>query len=244
MDLPAGAVVLTNVRLSFSSLWEPDTYNNQNPAYRATLMLEKDSADFQAQFDRVMAAIRDVAAQAWPSQHESLLKSLYAEGKIAFKDGDKFKPEYFAGSWFVSARRPEKNGPPLVLDNTKDELGRWRQLTPPEGPRRIYDGCYVNAMVRFWAQDPEGRRPSGYGKRINAALESVQFRAPGEAFGAKITPEMALSAFTDDMVPEDVNNAFAPNAPGGVPEAPAGAGSGPFDLGESAPVDDDDDTPF
>ena len=41
---------------------------------------------------------------------------------------------------------------------------------------RPYAGCYVNAVLEFWAQDNK------FGKRVNATLMGVQFFRDGDAF--------------------------------------------------------------
>ena len=46
-----------------------------------------------------------------------------------------------------------------------------------EDDGKPYAGCYVNAIVKPWAQDNQ------YGKRINFSLEGIQFVRDGEAFG-------------------------------------------------------------
>ena len=57
---------------------------------------------------------------------------------------------------------------PLVIDSNKTPL------TAADG--KPYAGCYVDVIVEFWAQD------NSYGKRVNATLSGVQFRADGDAF--------------------------------------------------------------
>jgi hypothetical protein len=48
-------------------------------------------------------------------------------------------------------------------------------LTAKDG--RPYSGCYVNVKLNVWAQD------NSYGKAVRAAIQTVQFRAHGDAFG-------------------------------------------------------------
>ncbi len=61
-----------------------------------------------------------------------------------------------------------------------------------------YGGCYVNAVVRFYAYDHE----TG-GKGVSASLEAVQFFKDGIAFGAgpvKAEDEFeAVSGDVDDI---------------------------------------------
>lgn len=100
-------------------------------------------------------------------------------------DEDECKPEW-EGMFVVRARNKKR---PLVLDRDKTELD--------ESDGRPYGGCFVDAIVRFWAQTYEGI------PRVNCQLEAVRFRRDGEAFGAApIDPDEF-----DDLDDEDDDGA-------------------------------------
>lgn len=112
------------------------------------------------------AAIDAVDKEKWTSKADVMLKQIRAADKTALHNGDT-KAQYagYEGMMFVNARNPVR---PTALDADKTPL----QAT--DG--RIYAGCYVNAVLEFWAQDNK------FGKRVNATLMGVQFFRDGDAF--------------------------------------------------------------
>lgn len=95
-------------------------------------------------------------------------KATVAKDKRCLRNGDDGDKAEAMGHYTISAReskRPKVRG----LDN--------EELAKDEIEETIYGGCYVDILVRLWYQDNK------YGKRINANLLAVRFRADGEAFG-------------------------------------------------------------
>lgn len=86
--------------------------------------------------------------------------------------------------WYVSASNPN---PPKVVDRGRNVLDANSQIP--------YAGCYVNAAIRLWVQDND------FGKRVNASLEAVQFRADGERLGHK---EVDVNEVFEDLGDDDV----------------------------------------
>jgi len=80
---------------------------------------------------------------------------------------------------------------PLVIDRSKSPI--------TEDDDIIYAGCYVNAIISLWAQN------NGYGKRINAQLDGVQFVKDGEPFADNSTSVSAFDAFDEDEIDEDID---------------------------------------
>lgn len=169
----AGAeMMLKNVRLSFPSLWSPQTGPNPNdagkPAYTAQFLIE-DSAEV-ANVRRVIGLI---AKEAWGDNAQTMLKTLAEQNRIALKNGDSKTDsngnvlDGYAGNWFLSARSYTR---PTVVDRDRSPL--------TEGDGKPYSGCYVNAKVRLWVQSG-----GQYGRRINCQLMGVQFAKDGESFG-------------------------------------------------------------
>lgn len=155
---------LTNVRLAFPVLFEAKTVNGEGkPAFSASFLI--DPAD--PQVEDINAKIERVATEKWGAKAPALMKTLRATDKVALHDGD-LKSNYdgFAGNLYISARNKVR---PVVLDrDAKTELA--------EEDGKVYAGCYVNAIIDFWAQD------NNYGKRVNATLSKVQFFKDGDAF--------------------------------------------------------------
>tara|TARA_R110000868_G_scaffold11798_5_gene57583 strand:+ start:1359 stop:1907 length:549 start_codon:yes stop_codon:yes gene_type:complete len=170
-------IKLTNVRLSFPSLWREKKFapTDAKGAYSATFVLDKvrNKADIKLMDAAIEVLIKDVF------KGKRLPKD-----KVCFRDGsDKPDTDGFGdGVMYVSSRTDKR---PLVVA---------RDTTPLiEEDGKPYAGCYVNATIELWGQDNQ------YGKRINARLRAVQFFKDGEAFGgARIDPTKEFSAIPDD----------------------------------------------
>lgn len=153
---------LNNVRLAFPNIFEPQVSEDGKASYGATVLLGPNDPQVKA----INAAIEAVAKEKWTSKADVMLKQIRAADKTALHNGDT-KAQYagFEGNMFVSARNPVR---PTALD---------ADLTPLHATDgRIYAGCYVNAVLEFWAQDNK------FGKRVNATLMGVQFFRDGDAF--------------------------------------------------------------
>lgn len=178
---------LTNVRLAFPVLFEAKTVNGEGkPAFSAAFLI--DPAD--PQIEAINAEIERVASEKWGAKAAAMMKTLRATDKVALHDGD-LKSNYdgYAGNLYISARGKVR---PMVLDRDAKT-----ELTEEDG--RPYAGCYVNAIIDFWAQD------NNYGKRINATLHKVQFFKDGNAFaGGAMSDEefedLAEGAEADGLV--------------------------------------------
>jgi hypothetical protein len=190
-------VILKNARLSFPALFEPDERESDDGTtrrvYKAAFLIPKDN-DPEGNMKKLRAAADQAKAKKW-GPDKSRWPKLKAD-RVCVRDGDEESWDGYAGMMYVSASSPVERPPPIVT-NRKDKDGRWIQARPGERGAP-YAGCYVNAIVRLWAQDDKR-----YGKRINASLESVQFRADGDAFGA--SPVDPNSKFTDDDVSDEEN---------------------------------------
>lgn len=190
-----GEVLLRNVRLSFPALFQPQERESDDGTmrkiFKANFLIPKKGDQFNN-----VAAIKVASDQAktkkWGSDQKTWPK-LKPE-KLCLRDGDLEDWDGFAGNYYLSASSPVDRKP-QVITNRKDAEGKWVKAEPGN-ERCPYAGCYVNALVRLWAQDDKE-----YGKRINASVEIVQFLRDGEAFGAG--PVDANEKFTDDMVGSD-----------------------------------------
>ena len=93
------------------------------------------------------------------------LKSKLPADKICLKDGDDTVALTFQvhTPWGSTKKRP------LVITRDKTPITEEDNL--------VYGGCYVHGIVSLWAQN------NGFGKRINAQLDGVQFVKDGEPFG-------------------------------------------------------------
>jgi hypothetical protein len=159
-------IMLTNVRLAFPKIFNPEAFSaDQKATYGALLLMDPKT---QAKLiEKVQGAIIAAAKDEWAGKAKDILKKLTAADKTCLRDGDG-KADYdgFEGMQYVSAGSATR---PLVLGVDK------APLTEDDG--KPYAGCYVNASVEIWAQDNK------FGKRVNASLKGVQFVKDGDAFG-------------------------------------------------------------
>lgn len=152
-------IKLLNVRLSFPDLFKPKSVNGSEPKYAAAFLLDK--TQDAAQIARIRTAMKAVAAEKFGATPPKGLKVCLHEGAEKEYDG------YTAENMYISTSAAAR---PTVID---------RDMTPLTAEdNKPYAGCFVNAVIRLWAQDNQ------YGKRINAQIQGVQFVNDGDAFGA------------------------------------------------------------
>lgn len=200
-ETQVGEVILKNVRLSFADLFKPGKPQKNDDGelvpgkYKANLLIpkkgnpdyEKDPVNAQANLKKLKAAAEQVKVDKWNDKVPKLKPE-----KVFLRDGDGEDWDGYELTYYVSANNPNQ---PVLVDRKKDAKGKWIELTVANGgPKLLYSGCYVNAIVRIWAQD------NSFGKRLNASLESVQFVKHGEAFsGAKpVDPNEKFDDMEDD----------------------------------------------
>jgi len=169
-------IKLTNVRLSYPVLFKPKAMEEgQDPKYSAAFLLDK--KEHKALIAEIKTKIESLKAE----------KNLKVPAdKVCLKDGE-LKEDV------------DGYGPDVMFVNTSNKtrptvVNRDRSpVTEDDGV--VYGGCYVNAVIRLWAQN------NSWGKRINASLEAVQFVSDGEAFGA---PKVDIEeVFDDESNPAD-----------------------------------------
>lgn len=172
-------VQLANVRIAFPNLFDAKQVQGQGEAkFSASFIMSKDHPALPS----IVDAVRKVAAEKWGAKADEVLAQLKAAGKLPVRDGDG-KANYagYAGNLYLNASSKVR---PLVIGGGPD--GR-APLAAADG--KPYSGCYVNAMVQFWAQDNQ------FGKRVNASLMGVQFAKDGERLAGGET------ASPDDFAP-------------------------------------------
>jgi hypothetical protein len=152
------SIMLKNVRLSFPSLWQHETFGWESTGkYGATFILDKETH---------AGIIKEIKAQIDAMIKEELKQKSIPADKICLKDGDESgRPEY-EGAYVIKTSSKKR---PTVIDRDKSPL--------LEEDGKPYSGCYVNAIIDLWAQN------NAFGKRANAGLLGVQFYKDGEAFG-------------------------------------------------------------
>lgn len=149
-------IKLTNVRLSFPSIFKRAEFNGEQGKFEATFLLNKETqAD---QIEKLQAAIDKAIAEA---------KIKVPKDKICLKDGDEFEYSGYSGHMAFKA---SSNKRPTLIDRDKTPL--------VEEDGKLYAGCYCNAVIDIWVMN------NNFGRRANGNLFGIQFYADGEAFGA------------------------------------------------------------
>lgn len=180
-----GRILVNRARLRFPKLDKPEQFQGEGEyAYTAAFIIPKD----HPQLAEIRAEMDVVAKAKWPKEWASIMKSANAKDGNALHDGDvKASVEGYEGNFYISGRNSGKDGkmpslkPSLMLPN--------RTEIQDMGP--MYDGCYVNVQLEFWAQD------NGYGKKINAQIRGVQFAGNGDAFSASGGSRAKADEFED-----------------------------------------------
>lgn len=185
-------VVLQSVRLSFPKLWKAESSTPDSaPKFGASFLIDPETPEGKANIKKVQAAIDFVAKKTWADKAERVLKAL-DEKRKAFRDGDSATNgegdvySGYEGMKYVSASNRKR---PQILNRDKTPL------TEEDGV--IYGGCYVDAVVSFYATT---KKESG-GNGLFATLEIVRFRKDGEAFGAA---PVDADEYLDDLDDDDL----------------------------------------
>ena len=179
-------IQLAGVRLSFPDLFDPRPFKpGDTPKYKATFLIAKDSP----QIKKIEEAITTVAKAKWPKDYAKVLNSIKGNAnKCCFQDGDNKSYDGYDGMMAVSASNKTRPG---IYDRDKSPL------TKDDG--RPYAGCFVNAVIEFFAYDNSGNG-------IAASLSGVQFFKDGEAFAGG---RPASADEFEDLGVGDEENAFA-----------------------------------
>lgn len=160
-------VKLTNVRLAFPQLFEAKAVNGEGePRFSAAFPIQPGSENAKA----LSAAMEAVAKEKWGAKATAILAELEGKGRVAYKKSALSKDsDVYDGFENMHTLNAGNKARPQVIDRDTSAL------TAQDG--KPYAGCYVDCSVDLWAQDNK------WGKRINATLRWVQFRADGDAFG-------------------------------------------------------------
>lgn len=186
---------ITNARLSFPSLFNPQDYQGDgNFKFKATLLIPRGDPQAAVIKKALIEALREkVGARA-----EKVFNDIYPNPmRCCFQDGDyrsanADKPstyEAYAGMFALSANNKAR---PSIFDQD----GRT-PLVEQDG--KPYAGCYVNAFVDVYAYNN-----GGWG--VSAGLGGVQFLRDGDSFGgtarvaAGMFDDMSEGAHAEDMV--------------------------------------------
>lgn len=191
-----GEVILKNVRCSFPKYWTPEAATaDGKKKYGGSFLIDPNTADGKRNIKACNAAIQDVADEnrVWKGK----IPKIRDPKRMAFIEGDECVSATtgepyngYEGMWVVKASNA-KRFPVVDADKTP--------LTEEDG--KPYAGCFVNAVVRFYAVTDKEK--GGHG--LFASLEAVQFKKDGEAFGAEpVDPDDYFDEEFDDEEDDDL----------------------------------------
>ncbi len=186
-DKPKYEITLKDVRLSYEHLWKPyasegDTATGKAPKFSATLLLDKKT--HAEQIKAVKALIVKCRADKWGDKARSVNTICIKDGSL--KEGTDGYGEHIEFISASSDRKPQIFEGAVSAGETKVSTGK------------IFSGCYVNAVIRVWAQDNK------FGKKVNAEICVVQYKRDGEAFGGGSADTSALDGADEVAGDEDL----------------------------------------
>ena len=200
-------IFLSNVRLSFPHIAEPQRQTNEvtgkeRISYNCELLMPADHPGF-AQFMQRYGAM---ALAKWVEHTNTVMGMIQADRKLrCFGVGEEkvnkktFKPyDGYAGNVYITTGREsqpqiiEANGQAIDPNNTM----AYQNLT-----RKMYGGCRVNAAVKPWLQ------VNKHGNGVRCDLVALQFAGDDTAFGEGSTDASSMFGSVGGA------NPFAPAAP-------------------------------
>lgn len=178
-------IFLSNVRLSFPHLAEPQRKKNeQTGAERVSYNCEFIMPQDHAGFTQFMARYGAMALEKWKEHAQTIMGMVqqdrksrcYGLGTEKIRKSTLLPYDGYnePGAVFITAGRDtppqiiQADGSPIDPSNTM----AYQQLT-----RKMYGGCYVNAAIKPWLQDNK------HGRGIRCDLIAVQFAGDGKPFG-------------------------------------------------------------
>lgn len=139
-------------RLSYAHIFKTHSQEGGAPKYSCSLLIPKDD---QKTLPRLRKAISQMLAD--PTNHQKWGTKNTASLKLPLRDGDSERPDdgNYKGMMFLNASA-NPDYPPKVVS-----LDR----VPIADPSEVYSGCWVQAVLDFFAYNSHGNRGIGVGLR-------------------------------------------------------------------------------
>lgn len=176
-------IFLSNVRLSFPHLAEPQRQVNEQTgkeriSYNCEFIMAQDHAGFQ-QFMQKYGAL---AVEKWKEHANTVMQMIQGDRKTrCYGRGEEkvnkktFQPyDGYAGMGYISASRDKM---PQIIDASGNPIDPNNTMACQAEARKMYGGCFVNAVVKPWLQENK------HGRGIRCDFVAVQFFKDGAAFG-------------------------------------------------------------
>lgn len=157
-------------RLSYANVFEPRSFNGQDPKYSVSLLVPKDDKHtLKVLSDAIQAAKDRDKDKHWKGKIPANLRTPVRDG-----DEDRPEDENYADHYFLNANSNAKR-PPRLMTRVKGEVATEED---------IYSGCYAVAIVNFYGYNTAGNQGIGCG------LVGLQKLKDGERLsGASISEE-------------------------------------------------------
>ena len=169
-------VLISEARLSYAHVWEPQSIQGSEPKYSVSLIIDKKDENTLAVINEAIdLAIKEGAPKFGnkPPKRSML--------KLPLRDGDEERSdEAYAGAMFLNANSKQK---PQVVD------ARRHAITDEE---QVYSGCYASVTVTFYAFNTNGNRG------IACGLGNIMKLRDGEPLGTHVDAEEDFGTAEDD----------------------------------------------
>lgn len=174
-------IYLSNVRLSFPKLIEASAPQpGADPKFSADFIMAPNDVGYA----KFMGEVGKLAAEKWKEHASNVLGLMQNDRKLrCFGSGNEKidKKTYapwkgYANMIYLTANS-NADRPPKIIRADGSPIDNNNTLERQQYARKLYGGCYVNAVVRPWLQDNQ------FGRAVRCELIAVQFAGEGEAFG-------------------------------------------------------------
>jgi len=216
-------IYLSNVRLSFPHLIEPQSRVNQDTGKeRLSWNCEFIMPQNHPGFTHFMKNYGEIAVEKWKENAGTIMNMIQADRKTrCYGPGEEkvskktFKVyDGYQGMVFITAGR---DAPPQIIQADGTPIDPANTMAYQQMTRRLYGGCRVNAAVKPWLQQPNTKTGQSYGVRCD--LIAVQFAADDVAFGEGAVD--ASEMFGSVAAAPVAQGAPAPQMPGAPFPAPS-----------------------
>lgn len=152
-------MIITNVRCSFVDVFAARAFEDQEPKFSITALVEPGSENDK----KIEAEIQRIAKAKWGDKAAAKLKAITGNNmKYCYRpEGEKDYAGYEGMKFFKASNTAR----PTVIDRDRSPL------TKEDG--KPYSGCYVNLSADFYVNSKDG---------ISCSLKGVQFVKDGDAF--------------------------------------------------------------
>lgn len=211
-------IFLSNVRLSFPHLVEPQVRKNEQTGesretYNCDLLMPESHDGFRA----FLARYQSLVQSQFPEHFQQVMQMIQSDrkqrcfGSGAEKVNTKtFKPfDGYDGNCYITA--VSKYRPQMIQADGKS-VDPLNTLAYQQLARKMYGGCRVNVAVKPWIQNNK------HGRGIRCDLVAIQFAGDDTAFGGG-TPDAS------NLFGQVAGAAPAAAAPAGMPLPPFMMGS-------------------